>query len=215
MRSASARTPGQNQEERPAMAPAQNVGLVQQRQRANQKKKCRAAQAANHDVVVHFEPPCDSPSRRTISHTPRPISSSGQVNSSRRPWKISNWPSRNSNAQGNQHHGAHRLPAPPEKRSHDGPGIGGTAVQAVLGGARICGRTAAALIGACIRRLILPGIRLRGRLAPRSADRLGRLPGRRARAQIQPVAHLVQPKRIGQRLAVAQRLAVWKASNDW
>src|ERR1035437_2164953 len=88
---------GQDQIKGPGLAPAQaDVSLGQQGIHADQQKKSGTAQAANHDVTAHLEPPCDSPRRRTISQTPSPISSSGQANAMRRPWKISNCPSRNS-----------------------------------------------------------------------------------------------------------------------
>src|ERR1017187_9630093 len=71
-----------------------DVGFVHQREHTDQKQKSGAAEAANHDVAVHFEPPWESPRRRMIIQTPTPIRSTGHANSSRRPLKISSRSSR-------------------------------------------------------------------------------------------------------------------------
>ena len=105
----------QNQQQRPEPVPGllKNSGRMHQGNHADQQKNCRAAQAANQKVAVHFDPPCDSPRRRMTSHTPSPIRSTGQVNSISRPEKISNCPSRNNTPQSDQHNRANRFLATP------------------------------------------------------------------------------------------------------
>ena len=70
--------------------------------------------------------------RRTISHTPSPISSSGQVNSKMRPPKIIQLPEQEQQPEADQHDGADRLLAPPvslaeaaERMGAPGSGIAG------------------------------------------------------------------------------------------
>ncbi len=90
----------QDQVERPAMSPAKNVRLGQQSIHTHQQQKRRPAQSANQNVAAHccsslrviLRPrwrlpcgpfcglpggmPCEYCRRRTISHTPSPISTS-------------------------------------------------------------------------------------------------------------------------------------------
>ena len=150
-----------------------------------QQKKRRAAQAANHDVMVHLGPPCESPMRRTISHTPSAIRISGKG-------RTAYSPQQKHQPQGNQHNRADRLFAPPIMRGQKLdrlPGYGPAADSVAAAGLQPEAQ--------CLRPLLHRAL---PRSGPHRADRIAR-----CRAQIQPVAHLVQSKGIGRRLAVAQR----------
>src|SRR6476646_10940477 len=68
----------QNQQERHKYAPVHEICLMQKRNDAQQKQYGRAGKTANQYVAVHCVPPFESLTRRTISHAPRAIKTSGQ-----------------------------------------------------------------------------------------------------------------------------------------